>query len=125
LTLEISPFKTALSKIEEIFLSKPSHARFRVWYNVDENVLDKHTMRLISESISRFQEHIYKIAFIGFGGFTRRKFDHIAAKTMGKRCITKAYFTDAEISERVACSMRVSQYFTSCNMGPIKVIMDE
>lgn len=88
-----------LSKIEEIFLSKPSHARFRVWYNVDENVLDKQTMRLISESVSRFRERIYKIAFIGLDGFAKWKFDNILELTMGEICITKAYFNDAELAK--------------------------
>jgi hypothetical protein len=88
-----------LSKIEAFFLSKPSHIRFRIWYNVDENSLDKQTMRLIIESISRFREHTYKIAFIGLEGFTKWRFHNILQQIPGNRCITKAYFTDAELAK--------------------------
>lgn len=85
-----------LSKIESIFLSKPADAQFRVWYNLDENSLDKHTMGLIAESISRFQGHIYKIAFIGLHGFAKRKFNGILEQALGGLSVPKAYFTDAE-----------------------------
>lgn len=70
-----------LAEIEEIFLHKPNDAKFRVWYNVDENSLDRKTMQLIAESILQFQSHIYKIAFIGLHGFTKWKFDNILANT--------------------------------------------
>lgn len=88
-----------LSQIEATFLSKPSHVRFRVWYNVDENRLDKQTIKLIAESISRCFEHTNKIAFIGLDGFTKWKFNKILEHTLGQRCITKAYFTDAELAK--------------------------
>lgn len=88
-----------LSKIERIFLSKPADAKFRVWYNLDENSLDKPTMELIAESISRFQGHIYKIAFIGLRGFAKRKFNSILEQALGESSVPKAYFADAELAK--------------------------
>lgn len=85
-----------LSKIEAIFLSKPIDAKFRVWYNLDENNLNKHTMELIAESISRFQGHICKIAFIGLHGLTKRKFNGILKQALEEVSVPTAYFTDAE-----------------------------
>lgn len=88
-----------LSLIEAVFLSKPVHARFRVWYNMDENHLDKRTMELISKSISEFRGHIYKIAFIGLYGFAKCKFDNILERTLEQQTVSKAYFKDAELAK--------------------------
>lgn len=88
-----------LAEIEEAFLSKPNTAKFRVWYNMDENSLDRKTMQFITESILRFQTHIYKIAFIGLHGFTKWKFDHILTQTFDGTALCKRYFTDAEVAK--------------------------
>ncbi len=78
-----------LSKIEEIFLSKPLNTKFRIWYNMDENILDSQTMKLIAESISRCFERTYKIAFIGLRGFRKWKFNKILEQTLDKNILQK------------------------------------
>lgn len=88
-----------LSKIELEFLSKPAHAQFRVWYNVAENKLNNSTMKMIAESICRYQGHIYKIVFIGLHGITKWKFNYILERELKKMAISKAYFSDAELAK--------------------------
>lgn len=41
-----------LSEIEAIFTAKPIHAQFRIWYNLDENILDRPVMELIIERMA-------------------------------------------------------------------------
>ncbi len=86
-----------LSEIETELLSRPT--QFRIWYNVDENRLDSSTIKLIAESITRFHEHVYKIAFIGLRGITKWRFNRILVKTLKEKSIPKAYFLDAELAK--------------------------
>lgn len=88
-----------LDEIESILSTKPSHSKFRIWFNLDDNILTRSTMKLIAESVRHFEIHIYKIVFIGLHGFTRWKFDYILNQTIGKKTITKAYFSDAELAK--------------------------
>lgn len=88
-----------LAEIETVFLSRPHGAKFRIWYNLDENRLDRQTMQLIAESLLRIQSHIYKIALIGLRRFAAWKFDHIVSDLLGEAVLCKAYFTDAEIAK--------------------------
>lgn len=88
-----------LEKIEAEFLSKPTHTKFRVWYNMDANKLDKPTMKLIAESIYRFHEHIYKISFIGLCGITKWKFNRILEQVLKEKRILKKYYMDAELAK--------------------------
>ena len=85
-----------LSEIETFFLQRPTHAKFRVWYNLDENDLDGRTMESIGESISKFEERIDKIAFVGVHGLTRRRFDRILGRNLAHTTLLRAYFQDAE-----------------------------
>lgn len=88
-----------LKEIESILISKPSHSKFRIWFNLDDNILTKSTMKVIAESIYHFEEHINKIAFIGLQRIARWKFDFILKQTIGEATITKAYFSDAELAK--------------------------
>ncbi|ABX42888.1 hypothetical protein [Lachnoclostridium phytofermentans] len=88
-----------LKEIESILTSKPFHSKFRIWFNLDDNILTKSTMKAIAESIRLFDKHIYKIVFIGLRGIARWKFDHILKQTFGNKTITKAYFSDAELAK--------------------------
>lgn len=88
-----------LNQIEVEISSKPIHSKMRIWYNLDENVLNQLTMKMIAESIGRFQEHIYKIAFIGLRGISKWRFKYILKQTIGKNRISRAYFLDAELAK--------------------------
>ncbi len=85
-----------LSEIEAVFLRRPAHVKFKVWYNLDENDLDERTMKSIVESIFRFEDRIDKIAFIGLRGFARCKFDRILERSLARKSFPRAYFQDAE-----------------------------
>ena len=88
-----------LNEIELLLTSKPLTSKFRIWYNIDENKLDNSTMKLIVESISRYQNHIYKIAFIGLYGINKFKFNYFLKNALEKNIVCKAYFTDAELAK--------------------------
>lgn len=88
-----------ISEIEAIFLSKPAHAKFRVWYNLDENSLDKQTMGLIAKSIFRFQPHIYKIALIGLRKIQIWKIDNIFKELLNEASLCRNYFSDADLAK--------------------------
>lgn len=90
---------TRLNEIENIINNKPLNSKFRIWYNLDDNKLNSTTMKLISESICRFNNHIYKIAFIGLSGYKKVKFNSILKKAMKEKKICYAYFTDAELAK--------------------------
>lgn len=88
-----------MSEIEAVFLSKPAQNKYRIWYNIDENHLDKDALKLVAESISRYKEHICKIAFIGLRGFKQKKFNKILEQILKGESITKAYFQDAQLAK--------------------------
>lgn len=87
-----------LEQIETIFRSKPAHAKYRIWFNMDKSNLNSDTMQLIAESISRIEEHINKIAFVGLCGVSRRRFDAKLQNTL-KENILHSYFKDAEAAK--------------------------
>lgn len=85
-----------MKKIEDEISSKSESAKFRIWYNLDENKLDKSDMMSIIESISRIQNHLYKIAFIGLHGFFKWRFEHMLKQALSEKVVHRAYFLDAE-----------------------------
>lgn len=88
-----------ISEIEVIFLSKPSHAKFRVWYNLDENNLNKQMLQLIAESILRFQLHIHKIAFIGLRTTEIWLIENTLKQFLKETSLCRKYFSDADVAK--------------------------
>ena len=66
-----------LSEIEVTFLSKRNDVKYRFWFNMDGNLLDDDIMDEVVCSLSRINNHIYKIAFIGLGMIQKRKFEKL------------------------------------------------
>jgi hemolysin-activating ACP:hemolysin acyltransferase len=85
-----------LNQIETELLKKAKHIQFRIWFNVDESTLDPLIMKLIVESIYRFKDHIYKIAFIGLRGMSKWRFEKIRRNAFQANSAPISYFTDAE-----------------------------
>lgn len=57
-----------LSDIEAILVSKPAHARFRLWYNMDDTCFDKPALKSVAESLSRYRNHICQDCLYRFAG---------------------------------------------------------
>ena len=88
-----------MAEIEVLFLSKPAHTQFRVWYNINKNNLDTGTMKFIAECISRSGNHIYKIAFIALHGFSKWKFNHIFENSIHEKHILYSHYIYAELAK--------------------------
>lgn len=88
-----------IAEIEAIFLSKPAHAKFRVWYNLDENCLEQQTLRLVAESVLSYRPHIYKIAFIGLRRTEIWKMDSALKQLLKGTSLCRRYFTDADLAK--------------------------
>lgn len=88
-----------MKKIEAEILIKPIQSQYKIWYNLDENRMDKSVMKAIAESIHSFQNHISKIAFIGLHGISKWKFDIILKQVIGEQDLPRAYFSDAELAK--------------------------
>ena len=88
-----------MREIEIAFSSKPAHAKYRIWYNLDENKLNPFVMQAIVESVCRIHGHIYKIAFVGLHGMHRYRFDRLLRQVLKKATLCREYFTDAELAK--------------------------
>ena len=83
-----------LSLIESFF--KPN-SRHRVWYNIDDSELSDKVIEQVTQSISRVQSNIVKLAFIG-AGRGKRKLKKILNDTIASS-IPIGYFEDAELAK--------------------------
>lgn len=89
-------FLERLTEIEGFFAEKPSAARFRIWYNVDETLMDNVLIDEIAASVIRIKSHIIKIAFIGLGRMQQWRLTKMLKSETGCQPFLHAYFTDAE-----------------------------
>ena len=85
-----------LQEIEAEFPSRPASAVHRVWYNVDDDSLDRPTLEAIAQSVASMRDHIHKIAFIGLRRLTKRRFDKMLEQSLAGDPLHRAYFSDAE-----------------------------
>lgn len=86
-----------LTEIEDTFLSKQNNVKYKLWFNMDSNVLDEDIMEEVCSSIFRISNHIYKIGFIGLRILQRRKFEKLLKKKFKHYGVLyHAYFSDAE-----------------------------
>lgn len=88
-----------IAEIETLFLAKPFHSKYRVWYNLDENNLNKQVIKLIAESILRFQPHIYKISLIGLRPAEIRFMENTLKQLLGETALYREYFSDADLAK--------------------------
>jgi hypothetical protein len=89
-------FLIRLAEIEHYFLGKPSHSMFRIWYNLDETLLDSVLLEQIASSVIRFKSHIVKIAFIGLNHSQQWKLSKNLKADKDTLVFPYVYFSDAE-----------------------------
>ena len=85
-----------LTNVENFFISKPTTCKYKIWYNVDETILDEILIAEIAASVVRMQNHITKIAFIGMGYFQKKKFARKLKLEVDYSPFPYSYFSDAE-----------------------------
>lgn len=89
-------FLKRLSDIEAYFTGKPATSKYRIWYNVDETWLDQAAIAEIAESVTRMQQHIVKIAFIGMGRIQQWALKRKLNSITGQPSFPYSFFADAE-----------------------------
>ena len=93
-------FLIRLTEIENYFSGKPSGFMFRIWYNLDENILDSVLLEQIASSVIQFNSHIMKIAFIGLNHAQQKKLSKKLKEKTDNAAFPYAYFSDAEKAKK-------------------------
>jgi hypothetical protein len=89
-------FLKRLNEIENFFMEKPDTSRFRIWYNVDDTLLDNDLINEIVMSVFRIQNHIVKIAFIGLKRLQQWHLARMLKSDKAYSSVPFACFADAE-----------------------------
>jgi len=89
-------FLARLDTVEQYFVIKPVHRRYRLWFNLDETMLDDRSMERVAASLANIHIHIIKIAFIGIGKNKRRRFERMLKNYLRETELPRQYFCDAE-----------------------------
>ena len=82
-----------LKQIDDYFASKSKVSTYKLWFNIDDNVLTDDIIENIAISLYKINDNIFKLAVIG-AGKKKRRFDKALRKTTFNKPI--AYFSDAE-----------------------------